>query len=350
MTTAPQPGALASFALLLVSMMLSAQALAFDVDWLSYEVINSTDVQVIGYSEEAAPQDRAKDLIIPATVVDPNAETEGATLSVTTIGAYAFRLGAISFDSVTIGDSVTTIGDYAFSNTSLDSVTIGNSVTSIGEGAFGNNDLTSVIIPDSVTTIGRLAFQFNDLTSMTIPDSVTSIGQNVFNNNALTSAHFEGDSHPGGLFNSSFMFNPDIVITYCDGGAPGWSAADRTFYIDYSAGSATTTTATPKDCSDEVDTDGDGVPDGDDNCPSDANTDQLDTDGDLEGDACEVDGDGDGWGDADDNCPLVVNPQQEDADGDNVGDVCDNCLITPNPGQHDESGDGVGDWCADIGC
>ena len=38
-TTAPQRGVLASFALLLISMMLSAQALAFDVGGLSYAVL-----------------------------------------------------------------------------------------------------------------------------------------------------------------------------------------------------------------------------------------------------------------------------------------------------------------------
>ena len=47
MTTAPQRGVLASFALLLIS-MLSAQALAFDVGGLSYAVINATDVEVTG--------------------------------------------------------------------------------------------------------------------------------------------------------------------------------------------------------------------------------------------------------------------------------------------------------------
>jgi hypothetical protein len=98
------------------------------------------------------------------------------------------------------------------------------------------------------------------------------------------------------------------------------------------------------------DIDGDGVPDGDDNCPSDGNTDQLDTDGNLEGNACDTDDDGDGWADVDDNCSLVANPQQEDADGDNVGDVCDNCLITPNTDQADTDDDGVGDLCIIRGC
>ena len=66
--------------------------------------------------------------------------------------------------------------------TGLTSVTIGNSVTSIGDGAFfGCTGLTSVTIPNSVTSIGERAFGYcHGLTSITIPNSVTSIGTGAF--------------------------------------------------------------------------------------------------------------------------------------------------------------------------
>jgi hypothetical protein len=91
-----------------------------------------------------------------------------------------------------------------------------------------------------------------------------------------------------------------------------------------------------------VDTDDDGVPDADDNCPTTFNPDQSDVDTDGVGDVC-------------DNCPNNANPGQEDSDLDGTGDGCDNCVLVANgpntfPAgdpriQRDTNADGYGNIC-----
>ena len=84
---------------------------------------------------------------------------------------------------IEIPNSVTGIEYYAFYGcSSLVSVTIPNSVTYIRASAFyGCSSLVSVTIPNSVGYIPESAFYgCSSLTSVTIPNSVTSIGKSVF--------------------------------------------------------------------------------------------------------------------------------------------------------------------------
>jgi parallel beta-helix repeat protein len=127
------------------------------------------------------------------------------------------------------------------------------------------------------------------------------------------------------------------------------------------------------------DSDGDGVPDPDDNCVSIPNPSQTNSDGDEYGDACDncwyvdnndqsdtngncplppypedpecgdvceiSDTDGDGIPDAEDNCPTTPNPGQENSDTDEWGDACDNCITVDNPDQNNYDADSLGNAC-----
>ncbi len=74
----------------------------------------------------------------------------------------------------------------------------------------------------------------------------------------------------------------------------------------------------------QVDTDGDGILDAQDNCPAVANPDQANSDGAADGgDACDADDDNDGIPDDNpDNCRTVPNPDQTDSNADGCGDAC----------------------------
>ena len=100
---------------------------------------------------------------------------------VTNIGDYAFY-DCGNLTSVTIGDSVTSIGYRAFDQSGLSSVTIPSSVKSIGGWAFSFcQSLTSVVIPEGVESIGGWAFAHSDyLESVSIPSSVTRFEPAVF--------------------------------------------------------------------------------------------------------------------------------------------------------------------------
>ncbi len=95
-----------------------------------------------------------------------------------------------------------------------------------------------------------------------------------------TAIDFNGTSRSG---------TPDAgAYAYAPGGNPGWVIAE-----EFKGASSLPT-----------DSDGDGVPDAEDNCPMTGNPAQTNTDGDAQGDACDGDDDNDGVADAEDPYPL----------------------------------------------
>lgn len=93
-----------------------------------------------------------------------------------------------------------------------------------------------------------------------------------------------------------------------------------------------------------ADTDKDGIINKNDNCPNVSNPDQKDLDNDKIGDACDPDRDGDGVNNGDDPFPDDGS-KSKDADKDGISDQNDNCPTKANTNQADLDGDNVGDAC-----
>lgn len=151
---------------------LSATAYDFDVDGIHYDILSSQTCEV------AMGSARSSDgiVIIPSSV-----EYKNKIYTVTKLGYYAF--GGSSMTSIVIPNSITKIGDSAFSGCRfLSSIVIPNSVTVIGEYAFGGcHSLTSVELPNTITSISKQMFAFcRSLASIVIPNTVTKIGDEAF--------------------------------------------------------------------------------------------------------------------------------------------------------------------------
>ena len=198
------------FIILVMTFPMTMKAVQVVIDGIKYVVVtNEKKATVIPNSPVYTG-----DIVIPESI-----EFEGVTCYVKSIAKEAF-CNCSSLTSITIPNSVTSIGENAFKNCSLRKVIVsdiaawcnisfGNylsnplyyahhlysdenteitnliipeGVTSIMEYCFAYcSSLSSINIPNSVTSIGGGAFRdCSSLTSITIPNSVTSIEQNTF--------------------------------------------------------------------------------------------------------------------------------------------------------------------------
>jgi BspA type Leucine rich repeat region (6 copies) len=195
-------------------------------------VTNGDSITITGYTGSGG------------AVVIPSA-TNG--YPVTSVGDYAFFESSVT--DVSIPDSVTNVGNYTFYDCfKLTRISTGNSVATIGSEAFFQctrltgmampnslvtieyqafkycSQLGNVIIPHSVTNIGSLAFAgCSGLTNETIPESVISIGSGPFaectslTNITVCPSNPAYSSVDGVLFDKS----QTTIIQYPDGLAGG---------------------------------------------------------------------------------------------------------------------------------
>ena len=95
----------------------------------------------------------------------------------TEIGENAFA-GNSEIDTIVLPSTVTTVADYAFSQTSASNIVLNEGLKTIGNRAFQKNkSLKSITLPSTLESIDQYAFQGTALEEITIPASVTAIDQ-----------------------------------------------------------------------------------------------------------------------------------------------------------------------------
>lgn len=159
------------------------------------------------------------------------------------IDAWAFAYSQLQ--KVEIAGSVYQIDDYAFAYCeSLHDVTLGNGVEKIYHAAFLNDTaLEQITLPDSLTNIGQYAFCGTGLTCVTIPNSLEEISYCAFGYDSSMSAISEftiygepyslaqsyataGDAENDYQNNFKFVAVVDASIPYELGGGELYEDAD----------------------------------------------------------------------------------------------------------------------------
>ncbi len=105
--------------------------------------------------------------------------------------------------SITIPDTVTSIGNYAFSNCKkLTAISIPDSVTSISDSAFSDcQKLASVQWSQNLQTIGRSSFSgCSSLENIVVPKTVKTVGASAFYNCTSISSVSFTDNPKGGFY------------------------------------------------------------------------------------------------------------------------------------------------------
>ena len=183
------------FIILVMTFPMTMKAVQVVIDGIKYVVVtNEKKATVIPNSPVYTG-----DIVIPESI-----EFEGVTCYVKSIAKEAF-CNCSSLTSITIPNSVTSIGENAFKNCSLRKVIVSD-IAAWCNISFGNylsnplyyahhlysdenTEITNLIIPEGVTSIMEYCFAYcSSLSSINIPNSVTSIGGGAFRDcSSLTS-------------------------------------------------------------------------------------------------------------------------------------------------------------------
>ncbi|MBQ7008565.1 MAG: leucine-rich repeat protein [Ruminococcus sp.] len=133
---------------------------------LKYAQIDDTNIIIKGYT--SIPESGT--IEIPETING---------IPVTSIGSAAFEMSS-KLKSITLPDTITSIGTCAFSYSGIESIVIPDGVTKIEHGAFQLTALKSIVFPENLKEIGGFAFYFCAIDEINLPNGLQTIENNAF--------------------------------------------------------------------------------------------------------------------------------------------------------------------------
>ena len=156
--------------------------------YLTYNYnVSATSDTATGEAQLANCLAGATDITVPSAIYRTTETPMEYTITSMYDGGYnkgVFNQTRSTLQSVSLPETLTNIGSYAFYNCSgLTSITIPSSITSFGDSAFRDcNSLTgNLVIPEGVTSTGDWVFcNCSSLTGVTLPSTLTSIGYRAF--------------------------------------------------------------------------------------------------------------------------------------------------------------------------
>ncbi len=168
--------------LILFTSMLGIKVFAYDakIGGIYYN-FRSDHARVTYYNYYSNKYGYSGNIVIPETVT-----YYGKVYPVTVIESNAFRESPIT--SVTIPQSIKSIGSEAFASSGITSIIIPNSVNDIGTRLFQNcSSLTSVTLPTNLNEIPYATFYGCKKLSINIPNNITSIEAEAFSHCEMSS-------------------------------------------------------------------------------------------------------------------------------------------------------------------
>lgn len=311
--------------------------------WISSLVITETTIEVVTdklfyEDDETVTTSGVVNVLLPSTqvtvqVLNPSNDliSVGAVIPISKTFSIPFSTANPSYNSTGLYTAKAFYGSQAFDETTF---------WFDGEGILpGGPDI--IISPDSSVpgceTTNECFIPFSFVTE--IGDSVLWL--NIDNATHLVSSGNPTDGPdniflsplilPGGSF--SHTFNATGTFDYFDPVHP-WAIGEVIVTLpdlDNDGVPDVNDNCPSNENANQLDSDGDGLGDVCDNCPINSNSNQLDLDMDGLGDVCDADDDGDGVSDDIDNCPNISNENQNDLDSDGKGNQCDSeTLIISN--------------------